>query len=106
MNLKSIIAFIMAGSVFGLGVFTSTNNPMAFIDYHAALIVFGGTVAVTAISFQIDKMFLMMKVFYNRVVKGYKIDYVDVNQNQNQNQNNLKNFYNINIKNAENSNRI
>ncbi|MCB0392266.1 MAG: MotA/TolQ/ExbB proton channel family protein [Bdellovibrionales bacterium] len=78
MNVKSIIAFLMAGTVFFLGVFTSTKNPMAFIDYHAALIVFGGTVAVAAISFQVDRILLMIKVFYIRVVKGGKINYVGI----------------------------
>ncbi len=78
MNLQSVIAFVMAGIVFGVGVFTSTNNPKAFIDYHAGLIVFGGTIAVAAISFQIDRILLMMKVFYNRVVKGDKINYVNI----------------------------
>lgn len=78
MNLKSIVAFVMAGTVFGVGVFTATKNPMAFIDYHAALIVFGGTIAVAAISFQIDRILIMIKVFYNRVVKGDKINYVNI----------------------------
>ncbi len=78
MNIKSIIAFVMAFSVFGFAVLTATDNPMAFIDLHAVLIVFGGTIAVTAISFQIDRMFLMISVFFNRVVKGHKIDFVSI----------------------------
>ncbi|MCB9026730.1 MAG: MotA/TolQ/ExbB proton channel family protein [Bdellovibrionaceae bacterium] len=78
MNIKSIIAFLMAGTVFFVGVFTSTKNPMAFVDFHAALIVFGGTVAVAAISFQVDRIFLMMKVFYLRVVKNSKTNYVGI----------------------------
>ena len=78
MNFKSIVAFVMAGSVFGFGALTATNNPYAFLDYHAALIVFGGTIAVAAISFQIDRMGLMLKVFYFRVVRGQKYDYVSI----------------------------
>lgn len=78
MNFKSLVAFLMAGIVFAVGVFTSTDNPMAFIDYHAALIVFGGTIAVTAISFQIDRIWLMLKVFYFRVIKGEKLNYVSL----------------------------
>jgi chemotaxis protein MotA len=78
MNIKSIIAFVMAGGVFFLGVFTATKNPMAFVDYHAALIVFGGTVAVGAISFQIDRIMLMMKVFYHRVMRGDKINFIGI----------------------------
>ncbi|MBT4761196.1 MAG: hypothetical protein HOO06_05800 [Bdellovibrionaceae bacterium] len=78
MNLMSIIAFVMAFTVFGVGVFTSTNNPMAFIDYHAGLIVFGGTIAVTAISFQFDKVLLMIHVFFTRVVRGQKIKFTEI----------------------------
>src|SRR5688572_15566756 len=78
MNFKSIVAFLMAASVFGFGAFTATNNPYAFLDFHAALIVFGGTIAVAAISFQIDRIWLMLKVFYMRVVRGQKYNYVAI----------------------------
>lgn len=76
MNFKSIIAMVMAGTVFGFGVFTATNNPGAFLDFHAGLIVFGGTIAVAAIAFQIDRIFTMLKVFYHRLLKGDKVDFV------------------------------
>jgi chemotaxis protein MotA len=75
MNIYSLIAFVLAGAVFFVGVFTSTDNVSAFIDGHAALIVFGGTAAVAAISFQIDRIYAMLKVFYYRVVMGKKVDY-------------------------------
>lgn len=78
MNVKSIIAFVFASVVFFFSVFTATKNPMAFIDYHAALIVFGGTAAVTAISFQIDRIFIMVKIFYSRVFRHTKIDFVGI----------------------------
>ena len=76
MNFKSIVALVMAGTVFGFGVFTATNNPAAFLDFHAGLIVFGGTAAVAAIAFQIDRIFVMLKVFYHSMIKTYKVDYV------------------------------
>lgn len=78
MNVKSIIALLMAASVFGFGALTATSNPYAFLDFHAALIVIGGTTAVAAVSFQIDRIFLMLKVFYLRVVKGSKLEYVRI----------------------------
>lgn len=78
MNIKSIIAFVLAGTVFGLGVFTSTDNPMAYVDFHAGLIVFGGTIAVAAIAFQIDRIWLMLKIFYSRVIKGKKENFVEL----------------------------
>tara|TARA_B110000483_G_scaffold242095_1_gene326824 strand:- start:17182 stop:17988 length:807 start_codon:yes stop_codon:yes gene_type:complete len=49
---------------------------------------------------ELFKILLENNFDYNLIKNKLKIDYVDVNQNQNQNQNNLKNFYNINIKNA------
>jgi chemotaxis protein MotA len=75
MNIYSLIAFVLTGAVFFIGVFTATDDVSAFIDGHAALIVFGGTGAVAAISFQIDRIYSMLKVFYYRVVIGKKIDY-------------------------------
>lgn len=76
MNIFAIISFFLAGSVFLAAVMTSTDNPKSFIDYHGILIVLGGTVAATAVSFQLDRLFLMLKVFWNRTVRGKKTDYV------------------------------
>jgi len=39
--------------------------------------VFGGTIAVTAISYQMDRLFVILKVFYGRVIKGKKTNYKD-----------------------------
>lgn len=75
MNIYSILSFTLAGLVFVVGVATSTDNSRSFLDPHAALIVLGGTVAVTAISFQMDRILLMLKVFYLRVIRGKKISY-------------------------------
>ena len=72
MNIYSLIAFVLAGGVFFGSVFTATENTSAFLDWHAALIVFGGTLAVAAISFQIDHLYTMFKVFYYRVIKSHK----------------------------------
>lgn len=78
MNVYSLGAFLLAGGVFFLGVFTSTDNVEAFLDAHAALIVFGGTGAVAAISFQIDRIWAMLKVFYWRVFYNKKIEFVPI----------------------------
>ena len=81
MNIYSLGAFLLAGGVFFFGVFTSTDNVEAFIDGHAALIVFGGTGAVAAISFQIDRLWAMLKVFYWRVFFNKKIEFVPIIRN-------------------------
>lgn len=78
MNFYSLISFLLAGTVLAVGVLTATDDSSAFLDFHAALIVFGGTGAVAAISFQMDRMYLMLKVFYARVVKGRQVEYVPV----------------------------
>lgn len=75
MNFYSILAFTLAALVFFGSVFTATDNTEAFLDYHAALIVFGGTLAVAAISFQLDRIFLMMKIFYARMFRTGKFKY-------------------------------
>lgn len=75
MNIYSILSFIMAGIIFVFGVFTATDNFRAVLDFHAALIVFGGTIAVTSISFQMDRVLTMISVFYNKVIQGKKINY-------------------------------
>ena len=66
MNYLSILAFLFAGVVFGVAVVTATDNPGSMLDFHGFLIVIGGSVAATAISFQVDRMGTMLKVFWNR----------------------------------------
>ncbi len=71
----------MAGTVFFFGIFTATDNFRSMLDFHAALIVFGGTIAVTSISFQMDRLYSMIKAFYNKVIRGKKISYSQVINN-------------------------
>lgn len=75
MNIFSLIGFVLAAAVFGVAVFTSTDNPKSMIDLHGLLIVAGGSVAATAISFQLDRVLLMLKVFWNRTMRGTKPNY-------------------------------
>jgi chemotaxis protein MotA len=74
MNFYSILAFILAAVVFTFGVFMELDNSKTILDIHAIFIVFGGTIAVTSISFQMDRLLIMLKVFYNRVIKGKKVN--------------------------------
>jgi chemotaxis protein MotA len=73
-NLSSILSFLIAGTVFGLAVFASATDPRAFLNLDAALVVFGGTIAAAAISFQIDRLFVMFKVFFVRIFRGHTFD--------------------------------
>ena len=72
MNIYSVLAFLLAGLVFFGSVFTASDNVSAFLDWHAALIVFGGTLSVAAISFQLDRITTMLRVFYYRVMRNRK----------------------------------
>ncbi len=76
MNVFSVISFAMALTVFFTAVLTSTKDPRAMLDFHGLLIVVGGTLSATAISFQVDRIFVMLKVFWNRTLRGKKPNYV------------------------------
>lgn len=75
MNHLSILSFILAALVLGFGI-GSSGDYHTFINEHAILIVVGGTISAGSISFQINRMALMFKVFLRRVIGGRKEDYV------------------------------
>jgi chemotaxis protein MotA len=75
MNLWKVSALVLAVVVLSVSVLTATDNPMAFLDVHGALVVLGGTLSAAAISFQIPKMFVMLKIFWRRNVQGKDVDY-------------------------------
>lgn len=76
MNFLSLVSFGLASAVFFTAILTSTKDPRAMLDLHGLLIVVGGTISATAISFQIDRLFVMLKVFWNRTLRGKKPNYV------------------------------
>ena len=78
MNILSILGFVLAGLVFAFGVLTSTDTPARFLDMHAILIVVGGSMAASSIAFQLDRIFVLFRVFIRRVLAGKKTDYVIV----------------------------
>lgn len=75
MNFLTVVAFILAGVVFGYSVFGATEDPKSMLDFHGFVIVIAGTVACTAISFQIDRVWVMIKVFISRMIFGSKVNY-------------------------------
>ncbi len=70
MNFLAIFSVLLAAGVFLASVLTSTNDPMRFVDVHGILIVVGGTIAAGAISFQLDRALLLLKVFWDRTIRG------------------------------------
>jgi chemotaxis protein MotA len=77
-NFLVVISFILAAIVVGWAALSSTDNPKSFLDLHGLVIVIAGSVVATSISFQLDRVFLMLKVFWNRTILGKKPDYVAV----------------------------
>lgn len=75
MNFYSIIGFAMATVVFYFGLRLASENLMIFWDYPSVFIVFGGTLAATAISFQLNRILILFKVFFKRVILGKKFEY-------------------------------
>lgn len=75
MNVLIIVSFLLAAVVMGFTILTSTDNPEAFIDVHGLTIVIGGSLACAAIAYQLDRIWLMIKVFLSRMVKGRRPNY-------------------------------
>jgi chemotaxis protein MotA len=75
MNFKSIVAFISAGVILCYGI--ATAGPIeTFLNEHAILMVLGGTAAAGSIAFQVDRIFVLFKIFFRRVIRGRKENYV------------------------------
>lgn len=80
MNLLTIAAFLIAGSVFGWSIMNAGNDPTAFLDLHGFMVVMGGTISSTAIAFQLDRIAKLFKIFFDRMVRGKKANYRDTIQ--------------------------
>lgn len=78
MNYSSIAGILMAVLVMIGTIVTSVDNAWVFIDYHAAMIVLGGTMAAALTGFSASKMYNMMRVVLVRVFKGALSEYQEV----------------------------
>jgi len=78
MNIYSIVAFLMSFAVLFIGLRLSTDDLRMFWDIPSIFIVVGGTIAATAISFQLDRLVILFKIFFHRVIMGKKTDYRSV----------------------------
>lgn len=68
MNISSLLGIILALVVFIGGAATSSKDVKIFLDPHAILIVIGGTLAATMISFSIGNIIKMVKVFFSKIL--------------------------------------
>jgi len=78
MNYATIVSFFLAAAMVGWAAFSSTDNPKAFLDPHGMVIVIGGTLVATSISFEWSRVYQMLRVFWNRTIRGRKPDYVAI----------------------------
>lgn len=78
MNLSTILGFVSAIVVFFATVFLSLQNSEVLLDGKSALMVIGGTFAVSVVCFSLKKILLLVKVFLRRMVGINKINYMDV----------------------------
>jgi chemotaxis protein MotA len=68
MNFSAVIGLIMAVAVLGGTIFLSSKSAHMFLDPHAFLIVIGGTLAASLLSFSGTKMIVMVRVFFRKVI--------------------------------------
>lgn len=78
MNKSALSGLVLALGVFLIIALTSSKNPAVFLDWHAGLIVIGGTAAAAMLSFSVKTIVLLFKVFLSRVLKSTEKQYSDV----------------------------
>jgi chemotaxis protein MotA len=70
MNFSSILGLMLAIGVFLGAAMTSTSNSKVFLDYHALLIVVGGTISASLLSFSFTRMRMLVKIVFKKVLGG------------------------------------
>lgn len=77
MNIFSIVGILLLLGVVAGGVVT-TITPKEyhmFLDLPAIFLVLGGTIGVASITVQINRVGVLLKSFFHRLIKGHRIDY-------------------------------
>lgn len=72
------MGLLLAGVVFLVVALTSAQDAMVFLDWHAFVIVIGGTLAAALLSFNIKTLTKLFKLFMGRVLKGSDKRYSEV----------------------------
>jgi len=75
MNIFSILGFLIAMAVFGVGLRLASDDLKMFLDFPSMFIVLGGTLAATAICFQLDRLYIIMKFFFARIFFSKKTNF-------------------------------
>lgn len=75
MKTVSLIGLIIAITVVFTGMRLTSDNIGVFFDWPSLFIVLGGTFAATTITFRIDKIIIIFKIFISHITKQEDIDY-------------------------------
>jgi chemotaxis protein MotA len=75
MNIFTLISFARSIVVLFVGLYLSSPNLGLFVDKTSMFIVVGGSLAATAISFRLNRLFVLTKVFLGRVLKDSEPNY-------------------------------
>jgi chemotaxis protein MotA len=80
MNIYSILSFLFLIAVVFAGIVTSIKPTEyhLFKDWPAILLVIGGTIGAAAITVQINRVGLLLKAFFIRLIKGKRRDYAAI----------------------------
>lgn len=78
MNANVILGLLAAAVVLVGGVLTSTPNWKIFLDLHACVVVIGGTIAATLVSFPLIQISRIGKIFWNKIVSGRVAPHIQV----------------------------
>lgn len=78
MNIFSIIGLILSGIILVVGLRMSSPNLNLFIDGPSLFIVIGGTFAATSVSFQLNKIGNLFKIFFKQFIGGKMINQANV----------------------------
>jgi chemotaxis protein MotA len=72
MKFSAVFPFLLGAFVLIGSAVTATKNPAMFLNLQAAFVVFGGTFAAAAISFGLDRLWVLVRVTYVRILRGGK----------------------------------
>lgn len=77
MNFFSVLGFLFIFAVMGGGIVTtiSAKEYHLFADLPAIFLVLGGTIGAAAITMQINRVGRLLKVFFQRMITGKRVEY-------------------------------
>lgn len=78
MNFSTLVGLTLAAAVFLGGVLGSSSNWKIYFNSHAFLIVLGGTIAATLVSFPFEQLLKLTKIFFSKVLGGKSAPHLQV----------------------------